>query len=154
MSFTLPVARQAWQKFGTQIGHDEQKSLAGRDDMETTTAANAQPLKKTGGTDFSQVPIIQCAYQLALETQKLVAGFPRNVRYQLGDRLATITQDFFEGACKANFIRDPRQRWGALDALSAELFTLRMTVRMAKDLKTVSVGQFRGHRIIWGNTAR
>lgn len=93
-------------------------------------------------TDYSQVPIIQCSYELALETQRLVARFPKNMRYQIGDRLAWMTQNFFESTVKANFIREAKLRWRALDALSAELFTIRMTIRMAKDLKTVSVGQY------------
>lgn len=92
--------------------------------------------------DYSQVPIIQCSYQFALVMQRLVAGFPKNLRYQLGDRLAAMSQDFFEATIRANFTRDPKHRWRALDALSGELFTIRMTVRMAKDLKTISVGQF------------
>jgi|GEM_PF-7067960 len=93
-------------------------------------------------TDYSQVPIIQGAYQLALDTQRLVARFPKNFRFQIGDRLAWMTQDFFEATVKANFIRDAALRWKALDALSAEVFTIRMTVRMAKDLKTISNGQY------------
>ena len=38
-------------------------------------------------TDYSRVPIIQGSYQLALDTQRLVAAYPKNYRYQIGDRL-------------------------------------------------------------------
>ena len=93
-------------------------------------------------TDYSQVPIIQSSYQLALDMQRLVAKFPKNLRFQIGDRLAWMTQDFFEATIKANFIRDAALRCKALDALSAEIFTIRMTIRMAKDLKTISSGQY------------
>ncbi len=78
----------------------------------------------------------------ALDTQRLVAGFPKNLRFQIGDRLAWMTQDFFEATVKANFIRDAVLCCRALDALSAEIFTIRMTIRMAKDLKTISSGQY------------
>ena len=52
-----------------------------------------------------------------------------------------MNQDFFEATVKANFIRDSALRWTALGSLSADIFTIRMTLRMAKDLRTISVGQ-------------
>lgn len=93
-------------------------------------------------TDYSQVPIVQCSYQMALVTQRLVGKFPKHLRFQLGDRLAGRSQDFFENTVKANFIRDPKRRTDALTDLSADLFTFRMTLRMAKDLQSLSVGEF------------
>lgn len=93
-------------------------------------------------TDYSQVPIIQCAYELALTAQRLVLKFPKNLRYQLGDRLAHRTQDLFENTIKANFIRDAARRWQTLDQLAGEVFTIRMLIRMATDLKSISPGQY------------
>ena len=93
-------------------------------------------------SDYSQVPIIQCAYELALEAQRLVLAFPKNLRYQFGERLARLTQDLFENTIQANFTRDPTARWRMLDRLAAAVFTIRMLLRMAKDLKTISTGQY------------
>jgi len=99
-------------------------------------------LQKPMTTDYSQVPIIQCAYQLSLEMHRLVGGFPKHLRFQLGGRLADAAQDFLERVIQANFIRDPRRRSEALDGLPEALFTLRMSARLAKDLKALSIGQW------------
>ena len=93
-------------------------------------------------TDYSQVPIIQCAYQLSLEMHRLVGGFPKQLRFQLGGRLANAAQDFLERVIQANFIRDPRRRSEALAGLPEALFTMRMSARLAKDLKAISIGQW------------
>jgi len=79
---------------------------------------------------------------MALVTQRLVGKFPKHLRFQLGDRLAGRSHDFFEKTIRANFIRDPKRRSETLTDLSADLFSFRMTLRMAKDLKSLSVGEF------------
>ena len=103
-----------------------------------TIHAMSEPM----ATDYSQVPITQCAYQLSLEMHRLVGGFPKQLRFQLGGRLATAAQDFLERVIQANFIRDPRRRSEALADLPGALFTMRMSVRLAKDLKAISMGQW------------
>lgn len=92
--------------------------------------------------DYSQVPIIQCTYQLALECQRIAANAPKSYRHQVGDRLANATLNLFEGTARANFLKQATPRLEALDCLAAQLFTLQMTGRMAKDLKIMSQGQF------------
>jgi hypothetical protein len=90
--------------------------------------------------DYSQVPIIQCAYQLALEIQKYLVTCPKSLRYQVGERLANATQDFFAGTIKANFERNLERRQGILHNLSAHLLTIRMWLRMLKELKGMPSG--------------
>ena len=92
-------------------------------------------------SDYSQVPIIQCSYQLALETHGLVARFPKHLRFQLGTRILDGSQDFLERVITANFIRDPKLRAEALSGLSAGLFTTLMNIRLARDLRAISPGQ-------------
>ncbi len=91
-------------------------------------------------TDYSQVPIIQCAYQFTLEAHQTVARFPKHLRFQLGVRIIDGSQEFMERVIKANFIRDPRIRAEALSGLAELLFTSRMNIRLAKDLKAIPLG--------------
>jgi hypothetical protein len=49
-----------------------------------TIHAMSEPM----ATDYSQVPIIQCAYQLSLEMHRLVGGFPKQLRFRRGRRRA------------------------------------------------------------------
>lgn len=93
-------------------------------------------------TDPTQVPIVQCTYQLALTMQRLVAKFPKHLRFQLGDRLAGRTQDLLEGVIRANLTRDPILRSATLATLANDLFAIRITLRLVKDLKAISTGQF------------
>ena len=90
--------------------------------------------------DYSQVPIIQCAYQLALEIQKYLVTCPKSLRYQVGERLAHATQDFFAGTIKANFERNLERRQSMLHDLSAHLLLIRMWLRMLKELKGLPTG--------------
>jgi len=92
-------------------------------------------------TNPTQVPIVQCTYQLAVETQHLVSHFPKAKRYDIGGRLTTKTLDLFESVTHANFIRDHRERGTKLNTLQPDLFTLKMLFRLAKDLKCISPGQ-------------
>ena len=93
-------------------------------------------------TDYTNVPIVECSFQLAYQSQRLIALFPKNLRSQIGDRLGATTMDFFEHMSKVNFLPDSQSRCDALKNLSGDLFVIKMLVRMAKDLKLISVGQF------------
>ena len=92
-------------------------------------------------TDYTQVPIIQCSYQLALELHRLVVKFPRHLRYGLGERLTAGAHDFLDGVIAANFHRGHQQRTTRLQELSPVLLSLRITLRLAQDLRSVSLGE-------------
>jgi len=92
--------------------------------------------------DYTQVPIVQITYQLTLNIQRLVLKFPKHLRFQLGDRLTGQTQDFLEGVIRANLTRDPMLRSTSLNHLANDLVTIRITLRLIKDLKAISIGQF------------
>ena len=91
---------------------------------------------------ISQTPIIQCAYQLTLELEKAASRFPKKTHYSLGALICQNAQVAFEKTIRANFVRDPGKRVDALSELNHEFFLLRLRLRMAKDLRVISVGMF------------
>ena len=90
--------------------------------------------------DDTQVPIIQAAYKLTVEVQRYLLLCPKSLRYQMGDRLGLMTQDFFVHTVRSNYERDLAARSRLLEVLSADLLLIRMWLRMLKELKGLAHG--------------
>ena len=90
---------------------------------------------------YSRIPIIQCSYNLNLHLQKITATFPVNFRHSVGRQLAERSMHTFTTIVLTNFIRQHQQRLTAIEELDKSLFLLTMDIRLAKDLKLISLAR-------------
>ena len=90
---------------------------------------------------LSQIPIIQCSYNVNTQIQKLAANYPVNYRHTLGMRLAHCASDLFTEILRTNASWDYKDRLESLLELRTKLFVLGMEVRLGKDLKIISTNQ-------------
>lgn len=87
------------------------------------------------------LPIIQKAYNTAIYLIPVLERMPRAHRFTLGDRIANAVYDFLELLTVARFTRDKLQMLKEANLL---LERLRLLLRLAKDLKAVSIKSY-GH---------
>lgn len=87
------------------------------------------------------LPIIQKAYNTAMYLIPVVERMPRVHRFTLGDRIANAVYDFLELLTVARFTKDKLQMLKEANLL---LERLRLLLRLAKDLKAVSIKSY-GH---------
>ena len=82
------------------------------------------------------LPIIDAAYNLALEINQAVIKFPRHQRPGLGRRMEEAAFDLVAALVKARYLKaaDPAKA-ALLVRASQALDTLRLLVRMSKDLR-------------------
>ena len=82
------------------------------------------------------LPIIDAAYNLALEINQAVIKFPRHQRPGLGRRMEEASFELLASLVKARYLKaaDP-DKAALLVRASQALDTLRLLVRMSKDLE-------------------
>ena len=91
--------------------------------------------------DFSRIPIIQCTYQLSLDLQRLTPLLPRPVRYLTGKEILDIAGSLLDFLVVANQKPSDGGRLLQLDNAVSKLTSLRLRLRMLKDLHHISIGQ-------------
>jgi len=89
------------------------------------------------------LPIIEAAYSLALDTNRAVVKFPRHQRPGLGRRLEEAAFELLAALVKARYLQatDPAKA-ALLVQASQALDTLRILVRMAKDLEHLPLKRY------------
>ena len=88
---------------------------------------------------YSDLPIFKSTYDLTLEMYMLVRGFNKEFKYVLGEQLKKETTELAILIYKANSKKDKRE---ALENAREKLETVRLLVRLAKDLKIISLRAF------------
>ncbi len=85
------------------------------------------------------LPVIQKTYDLLLWTVGHTVKFPRAYRFSLGDRLERQLYGILEGLLHAKF---SKERAAILDRINLDLEVLRFQIRLARDLKCISVTSY------------
>jgi hypothetical protein len=79
------------------------------------------------------------AYDFVLWLLPKVENFPKAHRFTIGERLTTNGLDLLTSLVEAAYSRD---KAGLLDQASRKVTTTRMLLRMAKDLKLMSIDAY------------
>lgn len=87
----------------------------------------------------TNVAAVEGAYQLVLWLIPVLNGFPRNQKFQLGDRLQTTALDVMDTLIEAAYTRD---RVALLQRANLGLEKLRFWVRLAKDLHLLDMRRY------------
>ncbi len=88
---------------------------------------------------IDQLAIFEKTYQLILWLFPTVHKFPKAQRFVLGQQIENTALDLLRGIIAANQERD---RLFILKRVSVDLDTLRLLIRLAKDLDFISVRQY------------
>lgn len=83
--------------------------------------------------------VISKTYDLVLWLMPVIERFPKTLRFTLADRLQNELLDILRLLIEARFTRDRRS---SLTRANLALEYLRHLIRMAKDLKAMSLGQY------------
>lgn len=81
-------------------------------------------------------PVVEKHYKLILWILPKIANFPKDQRFLLADRIERILLDILEMLIEAVYSKDRR---GILIKVNLKLDVLRFMMRIAKDMKYVSV---------------
>jgi four helix bundle protein len=84
-------------------------------------------------------PVIQKTYEFVLWLVKKVEGFPRSHRFTVGDRLTSTSLDLLSALVEAAYSKEKEPR---LEAASRSVNSIRYLLRLAKDLKLISVDSY------------
>jgi len=90
----------------------------------------------------TDLPIIQITYQVSLDYRKSLEKFPRAHKISLGEYTANCFSQFLEKIIQTNHLTLKDKRLQNLKDLMALLLSIRLHIRMAKDLRCLSKGQF------------
>lgn len=85
------------------------------------------------------LPIFEKTYRLILWLYPTINKFPKSQRFVLGQQIENTALSILTGIIISNAERD---KLVALKRVSASLDTLRILIRLAKDLKFISVQQY------------
>jgi four helix bundle protein len=88
---------------------------------------------------LDQMTIFEKAYQLVLWLYPTVSKFPKSQRFVLGQQIENVALDILRGIISANA---SRSKLPILYEASVDLDTLRILLRLAKDLKFLSIKQY------------
>lgn len=88
---------------------------------------------------FEQLPIFEKTYQIIRWLYPMIHKFPKSQRFVLGQQIESTALSILTGIISANGEWD---KVPALKRVSASLDTLRILIRLAKDLKFISVRQY------------
>ncbi len=92
-------------------------------------------------SDMKSLIIYQKHYDLMRYSFPIISRFPKNQRYVLGQQIENMMLDIGKMIVHANKLKQKR---GKLFEIDIELEKLRMLIRLATDLKMISVARF-GH---------
>lgn len=84
-------------------------------------------------------PVVEKHYQLILWMLPKMAKFPKDQRFLLADRIERILLDILEMLIEAVYSREKRE---ILIRVNLKLDCLRFMMRIAKDMKYVSLGGY------------
>lgn len=88
---------------------------------------------------FEQLPIFEKTYQIIRWLYPTINKFPKSQRFVLGQQIENAALSILTGIIAANGERD---KVPVLKRVSASLDTLRILIRLAKDLEFMSVKQY------------
>ena len=88
---------------------------------------------------LEQLTIFEKTYQLILWLYPAVRKFPKAQRFVLGQQIENTALDILRGIIRANAERD---KLPLLKNVSVDLDTLRILLRLSKDLEFLSVRQY------------
>jgi four helix bundle protein len=86
-----------------------------------------------------ELKIFQKTYDLIIYLHPVVNKFPKAEKFVLGQRIENTALNVLEGIIAANQETDKEE---ILKKTGVELEKLRMFIRLAKDLKFISIGQY------------
>jgi len=81
-------------------------------------------------------PVVEKHYKLILWMLPKIANFPKDQRFLLADRIERILLDILEMLIEAVYSKDRR---GILIKINLKLDVLRFMMRIAKDMKYISI---------------
>jgi hypothetical protein len=85
------------------------------------------------------VLVVNRTYDLIVDLVPQIARFPRSYRFVLGERIERDLYSILDGLLDAQYGRD---RTSALRHVNVELERLRFRMRLAKDLRIVSIKRY------------
>lgn len=88
---------------------------------------------------LNDLTIYQKCYDLVLYAYPIIAKYPRNARFTLGQQTVDILIETMRLIARANKERDKKKTLWEIDG---DLEQLRLLTRLAKDLKMLSVHQY------------
>ena len=88
---------------------------------------------------YQNLAIFEKTYELILWLYPAINKFPKSQRFVLGQQMENTALSILKGIVRANQERDKRPH---LEKISVELDVLRIFIRLAKDMKFISVRQY------------
>src|SRR3989338_7480381 len=88
---------------------------------------------------LEQLTIFEKVYQLVLWLYPTIQKFPKAQRFVLGQQIENTALDILRGVIRANA---EREKLPHLKQVSVDLDTLRILLRLSKDLEFLSVRQY------------
>jgi hypothetical protein len=86
-----------------------------------------------------ELPILRAAYDFLLWLSPKIAKFPRDQRFVLGERMERQLYEVLENLIRARYTRVRRT---ILDQVNLDLEILRFQIRLAKDLRCLSLKSY------------
>ncbi len=86
-----------------------------------------------------ELPIIRAFYDFVLWLTPKIAKFPRDQRFVLGERMERELYEVLEKLIRAKFTRSRR---AILDQVNLDLEILRFQIRLAKDIRCLSLKSY------------
>ena len=93
-------------------------------------------------SDITQLIIFQKHYDLMVYSFPIISRFPRDQRFVLGQQIENQMLDISKMIIHANKLK---QKKGKLYEIDIELEKLRFLIRIAKDLKVLTVSKYGHH---------
>ena len=93
----------------------------------------------SGPRRADELPIIRAHYELILWVMPKMGKFPREHRITLGQRIERLLYEILEKLIRAKFTRERRD---ILQSVNVDLEVLRFQVRLAKDLRCLSLKSY------------
>ena len=88
---------------------------------------------------YMELPIFEETYRFVLWIYPAVNKFPKSQRFVLGQQIENLALDILKGVIRANGERD---KLPYLKDVSVRLDLLRILIRLAKDLRLLSIIQY------------
>jgi len=89
---------------------------------------------------YQHLPIYKSTYELLQSITRATAGFPRDFKYSLGDKLRSEVVELVVFIFKANSARE--QRAGHVAQILERLQVVQLLWRLCKDMRLIAVKQF------------
>jgi hypothetical protein len=88
---------------------------------------------------YTDLPLYKASYDLMLEVYSFVGDLGREYRYTIGERVKEEVLELFLLLYRANRNRD---KFGVLEKARERIETVRLLVRLTKDLKVLGTRRF------------